>query len=230
MHTIRDYQPSDEASWLRCRLLTFFGTDYYDDIVLARPTFERPAIRLVTHADEMIIGLIDVEVFDEAATINCIAIHPDQQRSGLGTVLLQGAIERLPADVRTLDAWTREDVVANRWYRARGFTEGQRYLHVYKGAEDPGAGFAVPAGLTGPITAFMQAPIAEEERLRAIYKRVYVCRQYIKTLRQAQGTSAFDRLRARSGRVSSGGARLRVVAGCSSPAATRTTAPWRRPR
>lgn len=55
MHTIRDYQPSDEASWLRCRLLTFFGTDYYDDIVLARPTFERPAIRLVTHADEMII-------------------------------------------------------------------------------------------------------------------------------------------------------------------------------
>ena len=182
MHTISDYQPSDEPSWLRCRLLTFFATDYYDHIVRTRPTFEHPSIRLVARDDDAVVGLIDVEIFGKSATIDCIAVHPDQQRTGLGTALLHEAIERLPADVGTLDAWTREDVVANRWYRTRGFAEGHRYLHVYKGAQDPTDGFAAPAGLSGPITAFLHAPIAEEERLRATFERVYVCRQYIKDL------------------------------------------------
>lgn len=180
MHTIRRYEPSDAPSWLRCRLLSFFDTHYYDDIVTTRPNFDRQAIRLVAADDAMIIGLIDVEIFDGAATIDCIAVHPDHQHDGLGTALLDAATAYLPADVRTLDAWTREDAVANRWYRSRGFAENQRYLHVYKDWDDSRNGFAVPDGLTGPITAFLHAPITEEARLRATYRRVYVCRQYIK--------------------------------------------------
>ena len=36
----------------------------------------------------------------------------------------------LPADVLTLDAWTRENTEANAWYQRSGFAENHRYLHV----------------------------------------------------------------------------------------------------
>ena len=29
--TIRDYEPADEEAWLRCRVLAFLHTAYYDD-------------------------------------------------------------------------------------------------------------------------------------------------------------------------------------------------------
>jgi hypothetical protein len=31
-YAIREYVPADEASWLRCRVLSFLGTAYYDDV------------------------------------------------------------------------------------------------------------------------------------------------------------------------------------------------------
>src|SRR5699024_10905432 len=34
--------------------------------------------------------------------------------------------------VTVIDAWTREDVPALAWYRARGFAEAEHYLHGYQ--------------------------------------------------------------------------------------------------
>ena len=57
-------------------------------------------------------------------------------------VLPGEALSRLEAArVETLDAWTREDVAANRWYRSHGFSEQYRYLHVYLNDGDDDAGF-----------------------------------------------------------------------------------------
>ncbi|WP_371406033.1 hypothetical protein OHA10_10755 [Kribbella sp. NBC_00662] len=44
MTEIRAYRDTDASSWLQCRLLSFFTTEYYDDIVVNRPVFENPAL------------------------------------------------------------------------------------------------------------------------------------------------------------------------------------------
>ena len=177
MTDIRAYRSSDESSWLRCRLLGFFDTAYFDDVLIARTTFANPAVELVAVEGDEVVGVIDVEVFGELATIDTIAVLPEHRRSGLGTALLDAALARLPDGVEVLDAWTRDDETANRWYQRSGFTVGHRYLHVYA----DGAPFVRTDGLT-PVAVFAHAELADEERMRAEHDRVHVCRRYVRAL------------------------------------------------
>lgn len=183
---LRPYAPDDEAGWLRCRLLSFFATCYYDDVHTSRGVFELPSVQLVAAVGDQIagqiVGLVDVEIDGAAATIDCIAVHPDYQRAGIGARLLEAAFEVLPDTVTTLDAWTREDEGALAWYARHGFTERFRYLHVYKGYAEGTAEFVAPAPLRPPTIAFCHAGIGHEAELRASYARVYVCRQFLREL------------------------------------------------
>lgn len=104
---VRPYQPADERGWLLCRLLSFFDTCYYDDVHTTRTVFDLPAVRLVADIDGQVIGLLDVEIDGTAATIDCIAVHPDHRRAGVASMLLTAASSQLPGNVLTLDAWTR---------------------------------------------------------------------------------------------------------------------------
>ncbi|MGL3807707.1 GNAT family N-acetyltransferase [Paeniglutamicibacter sp. R2-26] len=182
MYTIRAYHPSDEPQWLECRLLGFFGTNYYDDVKTAKTVLPDPQLCFVAEDGGRVLGLIDVEVDGQGATIDSIAVRPDAQRRGIAGALLRHATERLPAGVRTLDAWTREDAGANAWYRSSGFLENHRYLHVYKNWDEPNDGYASPHGLSAPVMAFMHADIEHEAALRERHARVYICRQYLKQL------------------------------------------------
>lgn len=182
MFSVRPYLPSDEPAWLRCRVLAFLNTNYYDDVWQTRPLEDDLAIALVAVDGEQLVGLIDITIDGAAATIDTIAVHPDAQRSGIGTALLAAAREQLPAGITTLDAWTREDAAANAWYQSRGFTENQRYLQVYKGWDDPSEGFTSPEGMSAPVIAFLHAPIEREAEFRARFRRVYICRQYLMVL------------------------------------------------
>jgi len=125
---------------------------------------------------------MDVEVDDGAATIDCVAVDPDHQRAGLGSALLNAALQLLPATVCSLDAWTREDPAALNWYAARGFTVQFEYLHVYKNGEESADGFVSPTPLSPPVLAFCHAPVEHEAELRSRYGRVYRCRQFLRGL------------------------------------------------
>jgi ribosomal protein S18 acetylase RimI-like enzyme len=182
MPTIRAYRPSDEASWLQCRVLGFLPTNYYDDVKVAKTTLIPGSIELVAEAGGEIVGILDVEVDGDAATIDTIAVHPSAQRRSIANALLDEALRLLPPTVRTIDAWTREDAAANAWYVSAGFHENYRYLHVYVGDGDPP--FPGPPGMSSPIMAFVHAPIERESEARDTYRRVYVCRQYLRTLIQ----------------------------------------------
>ncbi len=180
--TVRTYRPSDERGWLRCRVLSFLGTQYYDDVTPHRTVLAEPSIALlaVSPAGD-VIGILDVEIDGTAATIDTVATHPDHQGAGVGVALLREALSRLDAaGVETVDAWTREDAAANRWYQANGFAEQYRYLHVYLNEGDDDAGFATPDGLSTPVSAFLHGRIEDEARMRARFRRVYVCRQYLR--------------------------------------------------
>lgn len=179
MFTVRTYQPADEPQWLRCRLLSFFTTAYHDDVVITRPDEPGLLVRLVATDGDILVGLIDIEVDGSAATIDCIAVHPDHHRAGVGSALLTAARSALPDSVRTLDAWTRDDIAANGWYRSRGFVENYRYLHVYKDHDESADGFTVPDGVRGPVKAFLHGELEDEEDLRRRFRRVHVCRQYL---------------------------------------------------
>lgn len=180
---VRDYRPRDAAGWVRCRTLAFLDTQYYDDVQPVRTPLADGSLALVAADGEQVVGLLDIEIEDTEATIDSIATHPDHQRRGIGTRLLEQAVPLLTARcVRTLDAWTREDLAANRWYARNGFTERDRYLHVYLGDDDDATGFTTPAELSAPVSAFMHASIEDEETMRERYRRVYLCRQYLREL------------------------------------------------
>ena len=172
---IREYAADDEASWLRCRVLAFLGTCYYDDVWPTRR--EGSQIQLVAAEDGEVVGICDIEIENDLATIDVIAVHPDHQRRGIANALLATARERLPEQVTCLDAWTREDEEALAWYRSAGFTESDHYLHVHKNWDEPAEGFTSPDGLSAPVMAFCHARIEDEAALRERYARVYVCRR-----------------------------------------------------
>ncbi|TFD87677.1 GNAT family N-acetyltransferase [Cryobacterium serini] len=182
MLQIRNYRVADERSWLICRLLSFFDTDYYDDVKICKTTFTNGRVELVAVRGEEVLGLLDVEIDGNAATIDSIAVHPRAQRQGVASKLLHEALRRLPENVTSLDAWTRATQSANAWYASAGFSENYRYLHVYKDSASGDDGFESPAGLSTPVQAFMHAPIEFENELRERYSRVHVCRQYLMRL------------------------------------------------
>lgn len=182
--TIRDYRESDADGWVTCRVLSFVQTQYYDDVKPSRTRLPDGAIELVAVADGgRIVGILDIEVDGAEATIDSVAVRPGWQHAGVATRLLSHALVVLEGrGVRTLDAWTREDAAANRWYQRNGFAETTRYLHVYLGDGDDPSDFTTPDGLSSPVTVFVHGRTEDEADLRARYRRVYVCRRYARDL------------------------------------------------
>lgn len=146
--TIRPYQSSDEAQWLRCRVLAFLDTAYFDNVYREKEHYSNPSIELVAELGGQIIGLIDIEYEEEpgslcsppavpelagkAGMICNLAVHPDYRRLGIGKALLEAAITLAKqAQLRRLEAWTRDDAPTLGWYEAQGFQKVETYLHVY---------------------------------------------------------------------------------------------------
>jgi len=184
---IRDYLPSDEQGWLRCRVLAFLRTAYYDDVITSKTSPEHGA-ELVAVRDGVVVGVLDLSVDGTLATIDTIAVHPDHQGAGIGTRLLAAAMARAASSgAVTIDAWTRDDEATLRWYRARVFAEGEHYLHVYAdrsvSPDEPKAAVDPRPGLD-PVKVFAHASLAREAELRQAFRRVHVCRRFSQPLRR----------------------------------------------
>jgi N-acetylglutamate synthase-like GNAT family acetyltransferase len=141
--TVRPYRGEDERGWVVCRVLSFLDSAFHDDVRQSKEQYEHPAIELVAERAGVIVGLIDLECEEAPGTV-CearpglgamiwhLAVHPDHQREGIATELLQEAGRRARArGIERFEAWTRDDVAARSWYEARGFELVSGYLHVY---------------------------------------------------------------------------------------------------
>lgn len=177
---IRPYRPEDEPSWLRCRVLAFLDSAYFDDVWIRKPSDS--TVSLVAVADDGVVAMLDLAVDGDLATIDCVGVHPDHRRRGLADALLNEALERLPGHVTVVDAWTRDDESACAWYRANGFSESDHYLHVYKSWFEPDDGWVSPPPLQSPVMAFAHAVLEHEDDLRARFARVHVCRRFSRRL------------------------------------------------
>jgi ribosomal protein S18 acetylase RimI-like enzyme len=140
---IRLYENTDERGWVVCRVLSFLDSTFFDDVRREKERYENPAIELVAERDGEIVGLIDVECELEPATV-CedrpglggmiwhLAVHPDHQRRGVASALLDEAATRARAQgLARLEAWTRDDAHVRRWYETHGFELVSGYVHVY---------------------------------------------------------------------------------------------------
>ena len=176
---VRSYEPADEASWLRCRVLGFLATSRFDDVWQSR---RRTDLELVALDGDVVTGILDVAVPGAEATIETVVVHPDHRGSGIATALLAEAVPRLErCGVRTVDAWTFEDGPALKWFARNGFTEEQHHLHVHASAEEAGTVVVARSGLT-PAGALLHARIEREAEMRQRFERVHVCRRVVREL------------------------------------------------
>jgi GNAT superfamily N-acetyltransferase len=114
MWSIRDYQAADATGWLRCRVLAFLDTAYFDDVVTRKPVIVA-GLELVAVSDGIIGGVLDASADGHEATIETIAVHPEFRRSGVGRGLLGEISQRVAARVATqVDAWTRDEEATRR--------------------------------------------------------------------------------------------------------------------
>ena len=161
---IRRYHPDDEPGWARCRVLGFLDTSYFDDVQPTKPDHGTDTIELVATDDGVVVGVLDISIDGDLATIDTVAVHPDARRSGVATHMLRHAEDLLEtrSSMTTLDAWTRDDAAANAWYRSSGFVEAYRYLHVTRRPTE--CAEAVPATRHGlhPVTGFFHATLDDE--------------------------------------------------------------------
>ena len=195
---IRFYDPTmDEVGWVRCRVLSFLDTAYFDHVLTEKERYQNPAIELVAIDDHQVVGLLDIEYEKEIETVCTrgnglggmiwhIATHPDYQRMGIGTRLLEKAEEIAKKEGLTfLEAWTRDDKWVKQWYEKNGFDKVDSYLHVYLGGNNEvekvmkindQSEFQV-------VEAFAHYSGSKQEHVKAKFKRVHECNCYLKVLK-----------------------------------------------
>lgn len=101
---IREYHEQDELAWVRCRVLSFLDSAYYDNVLREKECYDYPAIELVAEVDGQIVGILDVEYEEEPGQV-CylggglggviwhLAVLPEFRRRGIPTALLGTAID-----------------------------------------------------------------------------------------------------------------------------------------
>src|SRR5690625_250385 len=66
---IRFYRKEDERGWVRCRVLSFLDTAYFDNVLKEKERYENPSIELVAVEEGQIVGLLDIEYEVEEKTV-----------------------------------------------------------------------------------------------------------------------------------------------------------------
>ena len=188
---IRNYQKEDEEGWLECRLLSFYRSSYYDDVIFEKPTYTNDVIDLIAEEDGKIIGLIEIEVEDESnentdlicyldgkrgGNIWNLAVLPAYQKRGIASQLLEEAIQiAKKRGITRFEAWTQDDKASMGWYEKCGFDFRESYLNVY--AKDEIKELDIDFSNIGPRYGIrllnFEAPIERKDELRVKYQKVH---------------------------------------------------------
>ena len=182
---IRSYEDADEPGWVRCRVLGFLDSAFFDDVRREKEHYDGPAIELVAVADDMVVGLLDVELEPAPGTlwetearggvIWHVAVHPDYRRRGIGSALVERALELAhDAGLEIVQAWTRDDPWVQAWYEACGFRKRYSYLHVYVQPDEARGEVTMRTAGLKPVLAFAHyTESSDMDEVRRRFKRTH---------------------------------------------------------
>ncbi|MDU9691973.1 GNAT family N-acetyltransferase [Priestia aryabhattai] len=193
---IRDYKETDETEWLRCRVLSFLDTAYFDNVLRVKEKYKNSAVELVAVENKQIVGLIDVECESQKGTVCSglesglggmiwhLAVHPDFRRKGIANQLLCEAENQVrKLGITYLEAWTRDDHWVNKWYLKNNFKTTASYLHVFlETFTEIKKALSSSVHYLQPVQAFAHYTGPEKEKIIREYDRVHECYCYRKEL------------------------------------------------
>ncbi len=192
---VRKYELKDEIGWLRCRVLAFLDSAYYDDVYTSKESYESNSIELVAERKGQIIGLLDIECESRpgsvcsktmdsseqhlAGMIWHLAVHPDFRREGIATSLLEESIvEAKRRGLSRFEAWTRDDKWVEEWYHSKDFKWIQSYYHVFISSNEMSSGeVAIGIDRLKPVSVFAHYT-GNNSAITQRFKRVHKCSRY----------------------------------------------------
>ncbi|MDQ3193697.1 MAG: GNAT family N-acetyltransferase [Bacteroidota bacterium] len=191
---IRDYKPVDENQWIRCRVLAFLDTAYFDSVYNHKEKYDNPSIELVAEESGILTGLIDLELDSEkrkvckknsppGAMIWHIAVHPDYRRKGIAAKLLNEAeLLCIAKGIYRIEAWTRDDEWVRQWYFKQGFEITYSYLHINFEHKEMKELFKSNIDGIIPVKMFAHYDKEDKDKIKKSFERVNECVRFEKNL------------------------------------------------
>lgn len=193
---IREYKEEDRQSWIRCRVLAFLDSSYFDDVQNFREEYKNPAVRMVAVENGQVVGFLDCEYErqpgdicyfkgEKGGVIWHLGVLPEYRRQKTAFLLWEEAKKLLKEEgVRRVEVWTQDDEAANRWYLSQGFVFREAYLNAYMrgGPRDEKLNkiidFRANPYIKGVRSFNFEAPMEKKEELAAICCRLHEVRVY----------------------------------------------------
>lgn len=194
--TIREYTAADEIAWVRCRVISFLNSSYWNDVKREKERYPHPCISLVADAGGMIVGLIDAELDSDDLTVRDhgrgavvwhMAVLPEYRRFGVGMALWKEMEKRLMRmGVTHCELWTQEDTAANQFYQHMGLRLCPEHTWLRCYADAKHRSLLVDRDRLGSIYGVEElvfdAKPEDRERLRRLCHRIDEVRLYTKEL------------------------------------------------
>lgn len=192
---IREYKNEDEKGWVRCRVLSFLDTSYYDDVMRHKEVYDNPSLCVVAEEEGKIIGILDAEYENKpgevclfkgglGAMIWTLAVVPEYQRMSVATKMFEYVKKRLiEKKIKHIEVWTQDDEKSNKWYVKQGFIRKNTYLNAFiKGMyDDPVIKKYINTDYIGKSQVRclnFEASINEKEELEKVSYRLHEVRGY----------------------------------------------------
>lgn len=143
MIKISQYDPLDEEKWLQCLFTSYCTSSYFDELIKVKPRYETPSVELVGILKDDIVGILDIEIeqeagqfcFDEnerSGMISIIGVLSQYRRRGIATKLVEKSLESLQNDhnVHRLEISVRDEPGTIAWLKKNRFQEIYRFFEV----------------------------------------------------------------------------------------------------
>jgi len=186
----RMYRPADEEHWLRCRVLAFLDSPYYENVITKKPTYETDALELIASDGNDLLGFMDTQ-FEQRAGSLCygsgdvgaviweLGIHPDFRRQRIASRLLEKTIAECDSrGGKRIQAWTRASPTTRGWYESLGFRSIFRYWHVWLNGQKLRSMIEQPIPDLTPVHAYCEYTGDDIERVAQISDRIEECLCY----------------------------------------------------
>jgi len=199
-YKIIQYENNYEKSWLRCRVLSFLDSAFYDDIHLEKEKYKNPSIALIAVDRKDVVGFIDIEYELEANTVCSkndkleqhlagmiwhLGVHPDYRKQGIAKKMLEKAVLlSKEKGLKRLQAWTRDDEFVTDWYQKNGFELTSEYIHWYYDDRYDDKHLLNEIGIEGKISQIreMFGHTMKMTNAISLLKRKYYCRRFDKLI------------------------------------------------